>query len=101
MRPGLENAQNELSGVTFGYICGQGLEMLKMSSWGHFWPYVRPGAEMLKISFVDLLLNICAARGRKCSKSASRATFGHMCGQGLKMLEIFLGPLLAICAAGA
>jgi len=44
MRPGTENAQNELSVVTFGYICGQGLEMLKMN-------------------FLGPLLAICAARG--------------------------------------
>ena len=64
VRPGVENARNELPGLTFGHICGQGLEMLKISflglllaisaargwkcskvaSWGYFWPYLRPGA---------------------------------------------------------
>ena len=43
MRPGTENAQNELPEITFGHMCGQELKMLKMS-------------------FLVLLLSKCAAR---------------------------------------
>ena len=77
LRPGAENVQNELPGATFGCVCGQGLKMLK-------------------ISFMGLLLaicaaicwkcskwaswGICAAKSWKCIKWASRITFGHMSG---------------------
>ena len=44
LRPGDENAQNELTGTTFGHVCGQGLKMLK-------------------ISFLGFLFVICAAIG--------------------------------------
>ena len=49
LRPGGGNAQNKLPGTTFGHRRGQGLEMLK-------------------ISFLGLLLAISAARGWKCSQ---------------------------------
>ena len=48
----------------------RGWKCSKWTSWGHFWPYVRPEAEMLKISFIDLLLTI------------------YMCAQGLEMLKM-------------
>ena len=90
-----------LPGTTCGDICGQELKIAKMSclvlllaifaargwkcsrwaSWVHFWPYVRPGFE-------------------NPQNELPGATFGRMCGQGLKMLKIsFLGLLFAICAA--
>ena len=44
VRPGAEDAQNELPGTTFGRMCGHGLKMFK-------------------ISFLRLLLVICAVIG--------------------------------------
>ena len=44
VRPGAEDAQNELPGTAFGRMCGHGLKMLK-------------------ISFLRLLLVICAVIG--------------------------------------
>ena len=56
---------------------------------------------MLKRNFLVLLWAIFAARDENAQNELTGITFGHMCGQGLKMLKIFLGLLLAICAAGA
>ena len=49
LRPGAGNIQNKLSVTTFDHRRGQGLEMLK-------------------ISFLGILLIISAARGWKCSQ---------------------------------
>ena len=58
--------------------------------------------KMLKISFLELLLAICVRPGAgNAQNELPGVNFAHMCGQGLKMLKIFLGLLLAICAAGA
>ena len=103
MRPGAENAWNELPELIFNFMmCGQVVKIIKMSflglffamlcwgkiwkcfkwaSWVYFWPYVRPGTE-------------------NAQNELPGATFEQMCGQELKMLKIsFLGLLLARCAA--
>ena len=75
MRPLVENAENELPGT------GQELKIDKMSFQGYFWPYLRPGAENVQ-------------------NELPGATFGCVCGQGLKMPKMnIMGLLLAICAA--
>ena len=77
MRPLVENAENELPGT---YVRPRA-ENDKMSFQGYFWPYLRPGAENVQ-------------------NELPGATFGCVCGQGLKMLKIsFMGLLLTICAA--
>jgi hypothetical protein len=88
--------RQELPGTTFGNLCGQVLEIVKISflglllaicaaigrkcskwaSWGYFWPYVRPRAENAWSELPGLLLAICAARGWKWSEWAS---WTHFC----------------------
>ena len=69
MRPGAENAQNELPEATFGNMCGHGLKIFKMS-------------------FLRLLLAICATTmGLKNTyNELPGATCGQMCGWGLHEL---------------
>jgi len=81
VRPGAENAQNELPEAIFGHMCGQGLKIFKMSFLRQLLAYVRPGAENTRNELPEPI-------------------FGHICGLGLKRLKMrFLRLLLAICAA--
>ena len=75
-------------GLLFAISAARSWKCLKLDSWVYFWPHLRAGPgniqnklsvttfdhrrgqgqEMLKVSFLGLLLAISAARGWKCSQ---------------------------------